>query len=305
MRRVYVYLADFRMIPLGDIDLQQEICLANNTGVVSRRGRSDCRVYSAKLRDKDVTVATYQGDGAVEKWRQDLTKHSSLRFCSLSQNWYLYLLKIRQFRAAEHYLHSISQLTPLPLKSQEPSLCTLWLRRSTGRLSVDLMQPDKPTSLHKYLTAAISEVQGLLLTNPHIMEAAVTDSLTLEDYHKLCYLYLHHSSSCFISAGVATPSHHHVEIASLPWASVANSDWFLSRGEGPESGAVLENGWRRFYTPDVVDNTLSLQYQLLGDVVNRHWPSQANYIFNCHRITSNFNDYVAIAVAVIDPIVLP
>ncbi|KAJ6450945.1 hypothetical protein C8R47DRAFT_1170627 [Mycena vitilis] len=78
--------SDFRMIPLGDIDLQQEISLVKDIGVVSRREHSDRRVYSAKVRDKDFTVAMYQGDGAVkEQWRQDLMKYSSLRHPNIFQ----------------------------------------------------------------------------------------------------------------------------------------------------------------------------------------------------------------------------
>ncbi|KAJ7670185.1 hypothetical protein DFH06DRAFT_1468816 [Mycena polygramma] len=133
------------------------------------------------------------------------------------------------------------------------------------------------------------------------MEAAVMDALTLDDYHELCHRYLHHSSFYFISAGVAVslgvvvswiPSNHYVGIASLPYACVDIFDWNLSRREGPVSGAVLENGWRRFHTHDVVDHTISLQCGPAGD--GWHWPCQANYIFNYHRITSNLNDYVLV-----------
>ncbi|KAJ7670167.1 hypothetical protein DFH06DRAFT_162084 [Mycena polygramma] len=329
--------SDFRMIPLGDIDLQQEICLAKDTGVVSRRERSDRRVYSAKIRDKDFTVAMYQGDGAVEKWRQDLTKHSSLRHPNILQIYgaassggvhatvfhgdfpcltaYIHGSCHDQFWLAKRYLYSIFQShivssistrTPasqLALNFQGPWQCTLWLRRSTGRLSVDLTQPDKPTSLHNSLTAGhtISEVPGLLSIHSLMMEAAVTDSLTLEDYHKLCYLYLPHFSSYFISAGVAVSlgavvsqisSDHYVEIASLPCECFDFSDYWRLLRRAPASGAVLENGWRRFNTHDVVDCSLMSEGWLIDEA--RHWFSQANHIFNRCQITSNFNEYVLV-----------
>ncbi|KAJ7658243.1 hypothetical protein DFH06DRAFT_1196433 [Mycena polygramma] len=67
---------DFRIFPLGDIDLQREICLDNNTGVVRRRDR---RIYTGKLKNQRVTVAVYQGDGAVRKWQRDINEHRSLR----------------------------------------------------------------------------------------------------------------------------------------------------------------------------------------------------------------------------------
>jgi hypothetical protein len=64
------YCADFRRIPMGDIDLQRELRLNKHSGVADYQ-REQCsvrRVYSAKLdRGKlSVTVATYQGDSAEE-----------------------------------------------------------------------------------------------------------------------------------------------------------------------------------------------------------------------------------------------
>jgi hypothetical protein len=59
------------MIPMGDIDLLEEIHLNNETGVVgchhSERTRVR-RMYSARVdgRKSGVTVAVYQGGGAEE-----------------------------------------------------------------------------------------------------------------------------------------------------------------------------------------------------------------------------------------------
>jgi hypothetical protein len=60
------------MIPLGDIDLQHEICfdkLERSAVVVRPRERASVRrVYSARIdgRDAPTTVAMYQGHGAEE-----------------------------------------------------------------------------------------------------------------------------------------------------------------------------------------------------------------------------------------------
>jgi hypothetical protein len=59
------------MIPMGDIDLLEEIHLDNETGVVGHHcpERTHARrMYSAKVdgRKSGVTVAVYQGDGAEE-----------------------------------------------------------------------------------------------------------------------------------------------------------------------------------------------------------------------------------------------
>ena len=59
------------MIPMGDIDLLEEIHLKKETGVVGRPHPERTRVrrvYSAKIdgRKSGVTVAIYQGEGAEE-----------------------------------------------------------------------------------------------------------------------------------------------------------------------------------------------------------------------------------------------
>ncbi|KAJ6450951.1 hypothetical protein C8R47DRAFT_1170669 [Mycena vitilis] len=331
------------MIPLGDIDLQHEISLAKGTGVVSRRGSSDRRVYSAKIRDKDLTVAMYQGCGAMEKWRQDLTKHSSLRHPNILQIYGaassgdvhatvfhgdLVLLKpclelykdfpcltayIYGSCAATWYLYSSSQSMSRIVESQ----CTLWLRRSTGRLCVDLVEPEEPVLLPDILAEqSIFEVPGLLLLrSPQIMEAAVMDALTLEDYHQLCRGTFTQFNGHSISAGIAVnlgvvcseiPSDHYVEIASLPYDCCDYEDgellpydcfdfkdWEQLRQPSASDAAPerrVENGWRRFSIHDVVKCSLVSKGWLTVEA--GYWFSQANHIFNRCRITSNFNEYV-------------
>ncbi|KAJ7798809.1 hypothetical protein B0H14DRAFT_3492219 [Mycena olivaceomarginata] len=62
--------SDFRMIPLGDINLQHEVRLDDCMGFVKWRRERTCvrRLHSAKIegRKSPVTVAVYQGDGAKE-----------------------------------------------------------------------------------------------------------------------------------------------------------------------------------------------------------------------------------------------
>jgi hypothetical protein len=58
------------MIPLGDIDLRQELLIDYDTGIVNRnRERPRVRrLYTAKIagQKSEMTVAVYQGDGAQE-----------------------------------------------------------------------------------------------------------------------------------------------------------------------------------------------------------------------------------------------
>ncbi|KAJ6526072.1 hypothetical protein B0H19DRAFT_1275926 [Mycena capillaripes] len=69
----------FRLIPLGDIDLQREILLDHRSGVVNRQqgGRGVRRLYSAKIhgQNSSMTVAIYQGNGAKEEWWRDIATY--------------------------------------------------------------------------------------------------------------------------------------------------------------------------------------------------------------------------------------
>ncbi|KAJ7165909.1 hypothetical protein C8R46DRAFT_1219687 [Mycena filopes] len=69
-------IPDLRMIPWGDIDLQQKLLVNKETGAIGYLHERKCvrRVYSAKVdgQRSDVTVAVYQGDGAEDtvEWRE-------------------------------------------------------------------------------------------------------------------------------------------------------------------------------------------------------------------------------------------
>ncbi|KAJ7027344.1 hypothetical protein C8F04DRAFT_1122663, partial [Mycena alexandri] len=100
---------DFRMIPMGDIDLQRQIRMdelrVENSGVFFRRGRGCLRrVYSAKVegRKSDMTVAIYEGEAADEEWRRDIAKYMMLRLASS------YLASLRGGKFGAHTRHIVS-----------------------------------------------------------------------------------------------------------------------------------------------------------------------------------------------------
>ncbi|KAJ7679382.1 hypothetical protein DFH06DRAFT_1166420 [Mycena polygramma] len=78
--------SNFRMVPLGDIDLQYEIRLGD-TGIVKRARNWPRirRVYSAKFEGQSTTVAMYQGDNAEEQWREDIAKYMAVRHPNIFQ----------------------------------------------------------------------------------------------------------------------------------------------------------------------------------------------------------------------------
>ncbi|KAJ6518074.1 hypothetical protein C8R47DRAFT_5028 [Mycena vitilis] len=75
-------------IPLGDIDLG-DLRLERASGRFVRERQSTCRVYAARVegRTSRVTVAIYEGNGAKEKWREDIYHYSSLRHPNFVQLW--------------------------------------------------------------------------------------------------------------------------------------------------------------------------------------------------------------------------
>ncbi|KAJ7121933.1 hypothetical protein C8R46DRAFT_1238359 [Mycena filopes] len=82
----------FRMIPLGDIDLQREIQVEfrvdDDSGVVSQQDRRCVRrVYSANVEGSKVakTVAIYEGDSAEGEWRRDIAFYTAFRHPHLMQ----------------------------------------------------------------------------------------------------------------------------------------------------------------------------------------------------------------------------
>jgi hypothetical protein len=68
LRCALTKLLDFRMIPVGDIDLRREINLNRKTGVVERQRRCIRSVYTARIdrRKSEMTVVLYHGDKAEE-----------------------------------------------------------------------------------------------------------------------------------------------------------------------------------------------------------------------------------------------
>ncbi|KAJ7509642.1 hypothetical protein B0H11DRAFT_2184208 [Mycena galericulata] len=161
---------DFRMIPLGDLDLIHEIRLANRTtGSVVARKRSGEKLYHVSLngRTSKMTAAVYHGREGEEEWRRELQTYSGIRHPNIVQIYgavnssglsatifhdellplqqyydlykdspliYIYVKywKNLEFGDALHYLltHGLS------VKYNY----TPWIRKSTGHLAVDVMR---------------------------------------------------------------------------------------------------------------------------------------------------------------------
>ncbi|KAF7377023.1 hypothetical protein MSAN_00120400 [Mycena sanguinolenta] len=259
--------SDLQMIPLADIDLRHEIRLDNSTVVIDHRRKQACvrRLYSAKVegRKSNLTVAMYQGDDAEQEAFN-----------------YLYSAFQREFFASD---------------------CTLWIRPSTGRLCTELTPASDSLWLDEEPpeAAALSGIYGLNADAETI--SRFIDSLTLEQYHYICdwnlRQYRHIAISASTTVNLGAVFHYSgnllkesMEIAFLPSTEAPTlCNWTIFGGSTRQ---VMPNGWTRFQSGEVFNNTLFISLYILGNADDHPWLSQANHIFRSLNITSNFEDYV-------------
>ncbi|KAJ6462928.1 hypothetical protein C8R45DRAFT_1220424 [Mycena sanguinolenta] len=329
--------SDFRMIPLGDIDLRHQIQIEERRGVVKYQPHVEraCvrRVHSAKAiiagRRSRVTVAVYQGTDAEEEWRQELAKYMSMRHPNIVQIYgaassngihamlfnddlvplpqflnryrdssfstiYIYACCNSDFSAAHNYIYSASG------QYLFSSHCTSWIRRSTGRLCTELTSAslgDYSRLEHSLESPALLGIYNLSVDAETI--ATFIDLVTLEQYHRICTWNLRQrrtfnlSASTIVNPGTVFHCANNllddpVEIAFLPSAETLRlGNWTTLKQSTRE---VMPNGWTRFESGGVFNNTISILLYIYTD--RGTWLSQANHIFHRLRTMSNFEDYV-------------
>ncbi|KAF7377080.1 hypothetical protein MSAN_00126500 [Mycena sanguinolenta] len=330
--------SDFRMIPMGDIDLRHEIRLDKYMDIAYSQRQRACvrRMHSAKAiiagRKSRVTVAIYQGNDAEEEWRQDTTKHMSLRHPNIIQICgaassngihatlfnddliplreildrhrdshftmvYIYAQCNQDFSEVFNYLYSASR------RYFHTWDCTNWIRRSTGRLCAELI----PASDILPIYVNPPEFPGLLRmyslsTFPETITTFI-DSLTLKQYHHICSLNLRQhrgfnlSTCTMVNLGAVFCCSNDlledsVEIALFPNVEAPYLGSWRNSKQSP--GEIMPNGWTRFQSGDVFNNTLSPTLSVYLNAQWDTWLSQANHIFCRLNIMSNFEDYVVV-----------
>ncbi|KAJ6452401.1 hypothetical protein C8R45DRAFT_1223466, partial [Mycena sanguinolenta] len=202
---------------------------------------------------------------------------------------------LTMLQEAQNYIYSALQ------KTLWPAQCTNWMRRSTGRLCAELTEPTDTL----WLDREQSESPGLLgvdaLSTPsEVLESSVLDSLTLKQYHTICYLHLPQLRPVAISACIAvnlttvfyhSPGdlpEHLADLASFSWMSYPGP-WLVSE---KSQGEVITNGWTRFQSYHVLDKRVSCS--VFSCFAPDAWLSQANHIFHCLNIVSDFEDYFSL-----------
>ncbi|KAJ7667219.1 hypothetical protein B0H17DRAFT_1089030 [Mycena rosella] len=228
--------SDFRMIPLGDMDLRNEIRFNRQTGVVGRQSPRGCirRMYSAKIegRKSAMTVKIYQGDEAEEvglhsippqEWRHDIGKFPTsgnhpnviqIYAAASSRGIHAMILHddlIPFYEIEDLYRHShfatLQDANEYLRVTHDYEGCYQFLvRRSTGRLCANILE-----KVVEYPTIFISSMPHTRMPNldnirslsgPNA-ETAVISCLTLEQYHKICSVHLDSSGHFSPSAKAA------------------------------------------------------------------------------------------------------
>ncbi|KAJ7439636.1 hypothetical protein B0H11DRAFT_2102129 [Mycena galericulata] len=323
--------SDFRVVPLGDLDLRNEIRLDDSkSGVVHKQYLKNPvrRIYTARIdgRQSDMTVAVYQGPQAEENWKREIQKYSMLRHPSFVQLYgtvrsacglyatifhdelvpfQQYMDEYRHSMISTVYLHMYfsrrhedaeDQLASVvgPYKASEIiyNASAAWIRRSTGRLCV---QPWTEERIYRSpFWASCKDVPPMssLAGDP---EHAMLSSLSLSDCHAICFDFLGVDNWLDLKQDVGEMilSPETDKIAHVLNPKLLSDGWEDRPKHVEEDGRmVLENGWTRFASSCAKHPDPLRGVLYIGD--RGLWLSQANYIFGQAGITSNHANYYSV-----------
>ncbi|KAJ6561654.1 hypothetical protein B0H19DRAFT_1259317 [Mycena capillaripes] len=320
--------SDFRMISMGNIDLQSEhkIHSDDETGVANFRSTraSFRRVYSAKIdgRTSDMTVAMYQGDGAEEEWRQDTARYKSVRHPNIVQiygaatshnmhatvfhgdlvpfRYFLELYRHSPILIVYTYAYCYTEFEKVDkyfVSTSQYNLyldsCTFFIRHSTGRLCVDPV-PDDDFHMFDYRVFPASQTIKPLAALPK--EAMAINFLTLDQYHDICFLHVSQHRHFYASASTTLNLGAVIFCSSGDQLNDSVEIVFLLEAEVSHGrsagGEMMENGWTRLHPTEVV--AARFMIYLYRPRADASWLSQANHVFNRLQITSHFEDYVVL-----------
>ncbi|KAJ7232925.1 hypothetical protein C8J57DRAFT_1383051 [Mycena rebaudengoi] len=302
--------SNFRMLPLGDIDLQKEIRVDNASGIIGRRRGQGFvrRMYSAKIngRKSTMTVVLYQGDNAEDEWRDDTSKLSGLRHPNLVQIYGaanscgVYATVIHDdLIPFDHFLnlHRDSSIITVYMLAfcvaatdlRDSWNATYWIRRASGRLCADFSPNNSGPGYYSVIPLSPDDLISL---NRPIEEGTIISLLTLEQYHWTLYYHLStESPSVSISPEEKrTGLDRLVEIAFLPEVDVD----YRPAWSSVVVGVGLVDGWSRYNSSQILSRNFKFN-QTIYCSNNDSWLSQANHFFSCVQITSDHSDYGFVA----------
>ncbi|KAJ7238602.1 hypothetical protein C8J57DRAFT_1193621 [Mycena rebaudengoi] len=283
-----------------------------------------------------MTVALYQGNNAEMEWWEYIKRHSCLRHPNFVQIYgtasssgihaavfhddlipakqifqkhsgshlatvYLWDQLETEFTNAYYYMKSYSE-TELDYWGS-----TMWIRRSTGRLCIELVVPNYDgnpiTSGFRIDSESRSLGTSFLFEPPD--HSQIIEAISMEHYHAICSIYfaqtdtpevspntlVHLRSVVYMPDGCEIPRQvsclSDPQFQDLGWRLW--DDWDSDEGyQVIESGWILESGWTRVVSSDIRHRMFQREFVAPG---NSAWLAQANHIFERAKIPSNYSDY--------------
>ncbi|KAF7371668.1 hypothetical protein MVEN_00022900 [Mycena venus] len=269
---------DFRRIPLGDIDLLQEIHVDYASGIVDlphERGRVQRR-NGSKIFRNIVRFGKFYIHTLVQL---DLIPLAQI----LGQYRHSPILTVYIYACSDldHQVRKLTEHSRLPTFVQEVNhyfhsefqqwllweKCTFWIRRSTGRLCIELIPPRNSIYLEYNLDqeAVPLRIQGNYLLSASVTDAMVIDTLTLEAYHRIFYYNLDHLRRISISTPMTvnlgtvfrcsyiSQPEDCSEIASVSVLPYMGSWWSSNKSMGEK----MEDGRTRFHSNDLFNTSIA------------------------------------------------
>ncbi|KAJ7610503.1 hypothetical protein FB45DRAFT_1038070 [Roridomyces roridus] len=294
------------------------------------------RTYSARIngRESDMTVAVYQGQNAEEEWRRDVRRYSGVRHPNFLQVYgisgtsslYATVFHDDLIPLTEIYLsckHSVlatayldayfgvalgdaeTHINSISGMFLYPGSYTPWMRRSTGRLCVDL----SPSAVDTRILPTTLPVRVPHIPLPHLRSQDSTNiiaALTVDQYQEIinyCHTISLSSSESLLVRGqiklgslvhYRSPTDEPIEIASIESrCAIEDSGWKLKvRGSpGPPRPTRMKNGWTRFnYSSNSTIMGMASRSIHWPKAVNS-WLPQANFMLSSLGVTSEYEHY--------------
>ncbi|KAJ7162758.1 hypothetical protein C8R43DRAFT_306342 [Mycena crocata] len=185
---------------------------------------------------------------------------------------------------------------------------SLWIRKSNGRLCVELAPNGENYSslLLNTLSADRQISRQAMPPVPPDRENMIISALSINEYHKICCLFMALVESvsipkrCTIQLGAVmrTSGFHHVDhmvdIGCVVDCTLDDSGWHMSTAssDDPPTAVGMSNGWTRFNS-----RRMSTNITVHRDIrcSQECWLAQANYIFDRINITGNHENYALLS----------
>ncbi|KAK7006951.1 hypothetical protein R3P38DRAFT_3213741 [Favolaschia claudopus] len=315
--------SNFRKIPWGDVDLQREIYVDDRLYDEldgERKRRKVVRIVcSTQLDGRDFIVANYHSKSAEQEWKNDVEQYMNIRHQNILQ---LYgIVRFRNICAAvfhgdfiplqsfldryEHcsistlYIHAyVGREFTDALKYLESSYgsyfnhYTLLIRRSTGRLCIDLAGND-----HRRVLVEMKPDRTLHNTSPLELLSFVDPSrifklMSLKQFHSMWKAYQSYGHLALpftapvmlgsVYRHTSTEQHNTIEVIALNHNCAPDiEDWVHDYYPSDAFIFKLDNGWTRLSYCDR-NNSAEIYFSLAYGLDN--WPLAIQWL---HRKLAN------------------